>query len=367
MYPFEFTREDIQEAVRSARLLALEIELGSGSGPRCPHCHVPRREKPGEPLSNREISDLILQARDLGARSIRVIDGEVEVHHRLSPIVGFARSQGLEAEVLTNGAGITEDVASGLLENRIPVVLRMDSLDEATQDALTGNEGSFELMQQAFRSLREAGYPSQEAALRVDTVICQQNLDEIVGIWRWLRAEGIVPRFEVAAPRANPGEKRWLHVDPARVQEIFAEITRIEREEYGGEWTPPPPRWGNGCMQHKFSCLVRWQGDVLPCVGVNICIGNIRDRGLAEIVQESEILEDLRDHGRTIKGPCASCEETVTCYGCRGAAYQWTGDYLATDPCCWRNNSEIIESLLPPMQEFIAFTISLEFYLCIEF
>jgi MoaA/NifB/PqqE/SkfB family radical SAM enzyme len=48
---------------------------------------------------------------------------------------------------------------------------------------------------------------------------------------------------------------------------------------------------------------------------------------------------DLRNYRLTIKGPCRSCELAATCYGCRGAAYQLTGDYLASDPLCWRNTS----------------------------
>ena len=47
-------------------------------------------------------------------------------------------------------------------------------------------------------------------------------------------------------------------------------------------------------MRHKFSCLVCSQGDVLPCVGVNIPIGNVRKQRLGDIIKESEILEDLR-------------------------------------------------------------------------
>ena len=57
----------------------------------------------------------------------------------------------------------------------------------------------------------------------------------------------------------------------------------------------------------------------------------------AQIIKDSEVLEDLRDHSRTIRGPCASCEEAERCYGCRGAAYRLTGDYLASDPLCWKN------------------------------
>jgi radical SAM protein with 4Fe4S-binding SPASM domain len=70
---------------------------------------------------------------------------------------------------------------------------------------------------------------------------------------------------------------------------------------------------------------------------VNIAIGNIREQKLQDIIKDSEILQDLKDHIHTIKGPCRSCEKADMCYGCRGAAYQVTGDYLASDPLCWRN------------------------------
>jgi radical SAM protein with 4Fe4S-binding SPASM domain len=83
--------------------------------------------------------------------------------------------------------------------------------------------------------------------------------------------------------------------------------------------------------------VVTANGDVMPCVGVTIPLGNIRNQGLAEILKNSEVVRNLKKYRETIKGPCGSCEKSEECYGCRGAAYQITGDYLASDPTCWRN------------------------------
>jgi radical SAM protein with 4Fe4S-binding SPASM domain len=90
----------------------------------------------------------------------------------------------------------------------------------------------------------------------------------------------------------------------------------------------------------------------MPCVGLNVPLGNIRKRGLKEILSESRLLKDLKNHRQTIKGPCRTCDKAEQCYGCRGAAYQMTGDYLASDPLCWRNaESDIFqpESCPPAM------------------
>ncbi len=88
----------------------------------------------------------------------------------------------------------------------------------------------------------------------------------------------------------------------------------------------------------------------MPCVGVTIPIGNIRNQPLGEILRESEVVRDLKDHLQTIKGPCRTCDRAENCYGCRGAAYQLTGDYLASDPMCWRNvdrQPEIVQLPFP--------------------
>jgi radical SAM protein with 4Fe4S-binding SPASM domain len=90
-------------------------------------------------------------------------------------------------------------------------------------------------------------------------------------------------------------------------------------------------------MRHQVSCVVTARGDVMPCVGVTIALGNIRQQPLAEILKNSEIVQNLKNYRTTIKGPCGTCEKSEECYGCRGAAYQMTGDYLASDPTCWKN------------------------------
>ncbi|MFV9645436.1 MAG: hypothetical protein ACNYWU_06395, partial [Desulfobacterales bacterium] len=45
----------------------------------------------------------------------------------------------------------------------------------------------------------------------------------------------------------------------------------------------------------------------------------------------------LSIHGKAKSFRQVSCEKAEYCYGCRGAAYQLTGDYLASDPLCWKN------------------------------
>jgi radical SAM protein with 4Fe4S-binding SPASM domain len=188
-------------------------------------------------------------------------------------------------------------------------------------------------------TLQEAGYPSAELFLAISTVICRQNIEELPAMWQWLREESIEPYFEIITPQANALNNTWLAVNSGELKMLFERLAKIDSEQFGRHWEPQPPLVGNKCMRHQVSCVVTATGDVMPCVGVTISLDNIRNNKLAHILQHSEVINNLKNYREMIKGECHNCEKAEECYGCRGAAYQLTGDYLASDPTCWRNAS----------------------------
>lgn len=109
------------------------------------------------------------------------------------------------------------------------------------------------------------------------------------------------------------------------------------------------------CDKHLYSCFVKNDGNVYPCAGLPIVLGNIQTQNLSEILSKSEVLENLRDHTFKIKGPCRTCPEFENCCGCRGRTFAETGDYLAADPFCPENHEKAdqIIKLPVPVDEFI--------------
>lgn len=93
---------------------------------------------------------------------------------------------------------------------------------------------------------------------------------------------------------------------------------------------------GQGCMRHRYSCVVSMHGRVYPCVGVLLPLGDVHDEPLRDILRQSEVVENFLNHRKRIKEPCRDCRDAEDCYGCRGAAFIATGDYLAPDPTCPR-------------------------------
>ena len=342
---FEFTQVQIDEAIKNNRLLSMEIEFSLRCNFHCQYCYIPDKSSYENELSFDELCHAVLDAKELGVKKIIVLGGEPMVYPQALAMLKFIRSENLDVEMFTNGFGITAEVAKQLFDLGVLVVLKMNSRKEEVQDSLAGKKGAYKIIQDAFNNLKQAGFPAKTKKFGVSTIICQQNFEEIIPMWEWLRQQQIEPYFEIITPQGKGRDNEWLHVDAQKLKETFFKIAKLDRDKYGISWDPQPPLIGIKCLRHQFSCLLNSQGYVLPCVGINIPLGNIRQRKLSEIIKESEVIEDLRNYQANIKGPCRRCDKIDSCYGCRGAAYQVTGDYLASDPLCWNNTehqSEIV-------------------------
>ncbi len=336
IYGAEFSRKEIEETSRSSRLLSMEIEFNRNCNFNCIYCYVQNDANGRKELTREEAMDVISQAGDLGARKMIVLGGEPMLYPHIMEMVRFMKERGMEIEIFTNGTNITVETARSLSDHGVTVVLKMNSTDEKLQDILSGKKGAYKHIQEAFKNLKEAGYPLS-SPMGISTIICRQNINELVRMWQWLRDQKIDPYFEIITPQGKAKENGMLEIESGMAKELFEQIAKIDREKYGNTWEPQPPLVGGQCLRHQFSCAVNAYGDVLPCIGVTVPVGNIRENRLASILKDSEVIEDLRNYKKSIKGPCGECEQKDECYGCRGAAYQMTGDYLASDPSCWKN------------------------------
>jgi radical SAM protein with 4Fe4S-binding SPASM domain len=183
--------------------------------------------------------------------------------------------------------------------------------------------------------LKEAGYPDTAHVLGIETVICGHNYQELADLWRWARRQDIIPYFETMTLQGRAKEYPELEVSPENVRQLFENLAEIDAREFQKTWTPHPPLVGSQCARHEYSCTLTSTGEIHPCPGVAVSAGNIREQRLADILTKSPIINELRNIRSNIKGECSDCELGEHCYGCRGHAFQVTGDYLAEDPLCW--------------------------------
>ena len=327
------------DAAAENRLLTCEIEFNRSCNYRCPYCYAAGQYTHAA-LPAETAGSVIRQVAALGARKIVVLGGEPLLCRELKDHIRLMNSLGMGAEIFTNAALIDREWAEFFYEQGSRVVVKLNSLDPEVQDRLTGVPGSFGKAMRAIELLQQVGFDEQR--LVASSVICSANEREVVSLWKYLRERHIRPYLEIMTPQGRLLEHQELEVDPIRLKEIFDEIAEYDRSQ-GRDWDPQPPLVGSKCLRHQFSCVVNANGDVTPCVGLTVKIGNIYEQPLADILMNSNVLRKLKTFRTTIKGPCRTCDKADTCYGCRGAAYQLTGDYLASDPLCWKNCSTLLQ------------------------
>ena len=337
IYGAEYSREEIAEALREGKLLSMEIEFNQSCNFRCIYCYASETAHRRNELNKEEFIDVIWQAKDLGARKIIVLGGEPMLYPHIMEMIRFIRKLDMDIELFTNGTNITPEIAQVLYENNVRPILKMNTFDESLQDTLSGRKGAYTQIQEALKNLKQVGYPSKDHAMGISTIICQQNIEELPRMWEWLRDQNILPYFEMMTPQGGAREHNMLEVDSRTVQQFFQKVADLDRTKYNHHWDPKPPLVGGECLRHQFSCAVNSEGFVQPCVGITFPIGNVKQHRLKDILQDSEVVQDLKRYKQLIKGPCAECKKIDECYGCRGAAYQMTGDYMASDPLCWHN------------------------------
>lgn len=335
----EYAAEEVAEAARSGRLLSMELELSRACNLHCIYCYAEAGLSAPDELTLEEILDAVKQGHELGARKIVVLGGgEPLLYPNLNAVLDRIAEFGMKAELFTNATLIDDAIARSLASRNVKVVVKRNSLRRDVQDQLAGVEGAFDDIQRGIEALRRAGYPSRELQLGVETIVCKQNIEEIPEIWRLARAECVFPYVEMMTMQGRAKEYGSLAVELEEVRALFVELARIDAEEFGIEWKPIPPLAASSCSRHLYSCTVNYRGDVLPCPGVEVVCGNIRNAPLAQIISQSPVIRDLRSIYEKILGPCRECEHNGECYGCRGNAFQVTGDYLASDPSCWLCN-----------------------------
>ena len=88
-----------------------------------------------------------------------------------------------------------------------------------------------------------------------------------------------------------------------------------------------------GCLAGTGVCFISHEGEVFPCGYLPMKSGDLRTQSFADIWNNSEVFEALRDTGN-LKGKCGCCEFRNVCMGCRARAYAATGDMLDEEPFC---------------------------------
>ena len=331
-----FKIEEIEACKKGKKLLGLGLELTRECNLHCIYCYSDSgRALPNE-LGLDELKCVIDEATSLGVKRIGIIGGGEPLRYKyLSDLINFVDKRKIKISLFTNGTLINTDWAKYFYLNNISLVHKLNSFDEIIQDKICKKKGTFKAISRALNLLFEIGYPDQLHKLTIETVVLKDNINEIPYIWRWARNRHIIPMVERVTPMGRAAGLSNI-CSASEIKELYEKLSKIDAEEYQNNWEPRPPIAGDvGCRHNLYSLYITSDGNIQPCSGVSISLGNVRRNSLRSVLKSKAIL-DLRHIRNKIKGKCNKCNLSEICYGCRGAAFHYYGDYLAEDPFCWK-------------------------------
>jgi MoaA/NifB/PqqE/SkfB family radical SAM enzyme len=257
-----------------------------------------------EVLTTAESLSLIEELVDCGVRAV-VLHGEPLARPDWWALVERAVQRGLEVEIETSGAPITETTADQIAALGVAsVVVSIDSHLAEEHDALRGVPGLHERALEAVRLLVARG-----VRVVIGFTATRRN-------W-WDAAEVVA-----LASALGAGEARFVEYVPGRSgkpelalhpDELSAALTtwRDLAEQYQDRvdmswWIEEPERAPFQSSGASLAPRIRPDGTLTPCVFSTTPIGSFRRRSLREMWTRSPLLAALQDRHRPGRGGCAS-------------------------------------------------------------
>lgn len=358
----EFSDDEIAQSIRDNKVLNVDLETNLNCNARCIYCfrNVDEVQQKSIPCYEIILSriDKIIAA---GAKTISIVGGGEPTlykskEYNLINIVEYIRDRGVSVGIFTNGLIFGKDSACNKLFSMDPdklikrlfdlqatVFLKTHSLNKIVYDKLIGIPDAFQYFDLALSRFLNSEYSKADyPQLVFQCTIMEDNLEEIPSLWKFVRQKNIVPSFELGRP-SGCAKINNVTIDAMKARLLFEDIARIDKEQFGFEWVPIPPYLGYTCNLNKFCLYVDVNGNVFNCEGMCFKLGNIDEDILKNLIESSEELKRMRELKKWIRGKCQTCDffNSNYCFGgCRGHAFEMTGDAFASDPICWQSTQQ---------------------------
>ena len=330
---------------------------------KCKHCYSESSEEAGyDDLTTDESLRVIDEIADWGIGLLVFDGGEPLVREDFFQIADYASGKGITTGIGSNGTLIDAATARKLVKVGIRYVsISIDGADAETHDAFRGETGNFKKALDGALACKGAGLPFQfNTVLRKKTI---PHLSDILRLATEYGAYGVelfdlmlVGRAkrecqdEALTVKQRQGLVEWLaqaQIDyPIPIETpslpMYPLILKlnidkgIRPKHIPMEELARLAYYGRGCAagRPRGYLVIRNNGELNPCIFLQVNLGNVKEKSLRQIWQESPILAQLRSR-ELLKGECGKCNYRDICAGCRGRAYAQTGDMLASDPGCW--------------------------------
>jgi radical SAM protein with 4Fe4S-binding SPASM domain len=326
------------------------VELTARCDHACDHCYNAWKNPDGRPPEALDTAGTLAVLDRLLDESrcdlLTLTGGEPTLRPDLPAIVAHLHRRGVKLNLISHG-GHLDDAAIARLGHdtittwELPLLARQPTL----HDRLSGREGAFHRVAAAIAALKHA----RQRVVAV-FVALRPNLQELEGVVELCVALGI---DGLMINRFNPGGAGAGHIDT--LQASPAQLTAMldRAEALGARWGLPM-----ACSIAMPPCLIPTEryrhlsfgfcalgterayytvdplGRLRPCNHSPTILGDLRERGLREILAD----DALAAYVRARPAACAGCRLEHRCQGgCKAAAEACSGSPWEPDPFLGRH------------------------------
>lgn len=258
---------------------------------KCNHCLNSKFPKKERGLTIQDLKNLSEQANQLGLCQFNISGGEPLLFKEIDDIILALNPEKFHISMSTNGHFLDYDRARHLKSIGLDKVkISLDNIDENLHNQNRNNKD-------AYKKAIEAIFAAKEAALDViiQHVISHQTAqsENTVKLAKYAQDNNFT--LDILIARAL-GE--WEGKHEVLINQEDADFLYELHKKYPAARRDVFPSYGmdRGCGAVNCTLHITKYGDVLPCVYIQIAIGNIFEESLKDIIARGLSIKHFRDH-----------------------------------------------------------------------
>lgn len=268
---------------------------------------------------------------------VDLLGGEPTLWKPLKRAIGYCRDRDIPVYLFSNLSVVDKPLAKFLFESGCNVTGKLNvggtSSEEIQmqKELIGGTEKQVYQMLRGIDNLLDAGFSGPRFAL--ENLLRPKNIAYAAGFVRFCKARDIRPDLEV--PSCSGDALRNYGEKIPTVSQLVSLVREIE-PLLGN--TLVPPHFTGPCTYYKKVLYFRPNGDIQPCSGRQVVIGDwTKPDGIISAIG-SKIVQTRRNLQKyQVSGKCGECDTwDYCCGGCR-ATVENLGNPLGSYPLCWRD------------------------------
>jgi len=322
----EFLKAVLKSATRLRRPTSVMFEVTYRCNFRCPHCYLEGSHKDGKELDTKEVFLIIDQLRDMGVFTIAFTGGEALLRKDIFAILAYAKGQGFQTTLLSNGYLINKDIAKKLLQVNVNAVdITLNSLDPEVFAQLTGGvKNALDRVKSGVELLVRYGIN-----VTIKSTAMSLNRDELVSIGKFARFLKIRYNLDTEILPCRSGTSSAVHKyslspDESNVvrRAVYPEMFRQDGRKTVRSRYRRKQMFNCGVGINSFS--ITPYGKMNFCVEIDHPGHDILKLGVQECWKRIKGEVDRLNHAQDFV--CKSCELIKSCGWCAGRSYMETGE-----------------------------------------